>query len=260
MRICLHARKLYHEAKSTSMVRAMPRGLGGSSAFHVGTTRASRTTLGNIHDRTEMEQVSALQRFREFCERSIPFLKFAWESDHGTQKMNGRLCMQAISCVLGCLLHFLYYRRKNHPQYIRSNKCLFDSLLDSSELRERQQRRKGSRAGFPHIQKLPDFECGCEWPCWKNHTPQALQRLYDKFTKLSIHVGSQRKEHQHLLNVMWSPLTNSAENICDIAASALYTVSPWIVAKVRSVIERISKDPTIFEVQPDPHGLNTSKA
>ncbi len=183
--------------------------------------------MENINDPAGTDRVTSVMKLRDSCAKSIPFLERVTPSEHSGERLTTSLCMQATCCVLGCSLKRFVLPAEKPTSTAQNRKLPLDSLLGSSGMRQRQHRGRGERSGFPDIADLPNFPCGCEWPCWESHSEQILQRLYDRFVKIANQIGSQRKE---------PPLTNGAEKACDKAISVLYTVTPWLVVKVRSVI------------------------
>lgn len=61
----------------------------------------------------------------------------------------------------------------------------------------------------------------------------------------------------HLLKDMWSPMTNSIVPACNVSISALYRVSPSLVADVRRVLRGMCNDAALIGRPLFVHGLET---
>lgn len=112
-------------------------------------------------------------------------------------------------------------------------------------MRLRQHRRVGKRFGYIQLQGLPEYECGCEEPCFAGVPLTRLDSEFKVSSKLSREIRPRRKENRFLLNVMFCPLSNCAVRQCDRALSQLFTVSPGVIAEVRQTLEAMCSDPAI---------------
>lgn len=110
-------------------------------------------------------------------------------------------CIKAISLILGVSYRYIYRMRRAQNEDPGTGD--FYSLIDASGARERKHRRNGSRKGFPPIDAMRMFECGCESPCFKSTPQTRLTALYLGFAELSKKSSCWEREHQYLLNVMW---------------------------------------------------------
>lgn len=72
-----------------------------------------------------------------------------------------------------------------------------------------------------------------------------LESEYQEFARLSQQLKPRRKENRYLLNVMFSPLSNSTVRTCNRALAALYTVSEGLIADVRMVLNAMCTDPSL---------------
>lgn len=201
-----------------------------------------------IVDPSGTDRITRRARFKDFCIAELPFLKGLAYSTVGLDPPDRSFCLMAIRHMLGVSLQFLYRRCKNGSQIIGGEERLM-SIVDSTGIRERQQRKSRSRRGYPSIEDLMTFDCGCDnQPCFSDASIAHLDKHLQDFAALAKSQDSRRNENAFLLDVMYHPLSNSVLCFCNQALSALYTVSPALIADVRRVLHRLCNDPTLLGI------------
>lgn len=214
------------------------KGVGGSDVGHNAPTREERET-----DPGTDRQI-ALLNFANFALEVLPFLYGQSGAPDGTPCPAEKLCTQAICSLLVVSRNFLYGRKRASLSTQVSEDEL-TSIVDMAGVRLRQHRRNGDREGFPAIAELKNFECGCSDPCFAEMPIMRLESEYNEFSKLSKQLKPRRKENRYLLNVMFSPLSNSTVSTCNRALGALYTVTEAVIADVRMVLNAMCSDPSL---------------
>lgn len=159
----------------------------------------------------------------------------------------GKLCTEAICCLLGVSRKFLYGRKTSCLPVESTEASDQDlcSIVDTAGARMRQHRRIGDRRGYPSIDDLPTYDCGCSKPCLEALNVVYLTNECKAFSRCSQELNPRRKENRYLLNVMFSPLANAPTKVCDSVLSALYTVSTGHTSDVRTALQAMCDDPTI---------------
>lgn len=234
--------KPYHD-----VVETRRSGTGGSYIGFSGPSRRERERHLGVWGWSANRKRS-LRRFTDFALKVLPFLYGNEDAPSGTKCPSEKLCTEAICALLGVSRKFLYGRKRmvlvNAPSNDVSDQDL-SSIIDESGTRLRQRRRVGDRAGYPSIEELPTFDCGCGEPCLGGLNIVYLTSEYRAFSKCSKQLNPRQKENRYPLNVMFSPLSNSATKVCHAALSALYTVSKGHISDVRAALEAMCSDPDI---------------
>lgn len=242
MRIHEVAQSLHRRIGDISkFVEARRRGVGLSNMAFVPLVRSERQFD------LSTDRQKAVRQLGKFVADVLPFLYGVSDSRSGVRRPKKKLCAQSICCLLGVSRNFLYKRTSlRTPAHTQpSDEELYTSILDTAGVRMRQYRRLGLRTGFPEVDKLCSFHCGCSEPCFAEAPLLRLYEWYDKFRSLSQQLKPRRKENQFLLNVMLCPLLNCTVRLCNKALSALFTVSESTIADVRRVLDMICKDPSL---------------
>lgn len=221
------------------MVQTRGRGVGVSHIDYVGRSRRERDPLSTT------DRCAALRQLGEFIADVLPFLYGMNDSRNGVRKPKNKLCTTAICGLLGVSRNLLYKRKRTSLGKRARDDELFASVLDTAGVRMRQHRRLGKRTGYPEIEELNTFECGCPQPCFANAPIQRLYEWYESFKELSKKLRPRRRENQYLLNIMMCPLLSTTVNICNNSLSALFTVSVAVIADVRRVLNAICGDPNL---------------
>lgn len=228
------------------------RGIGGSGLNYVNETRRDRSIVDNVVGPDLTDRINSSLRYYDYCREVLPFLKGKQALADGTPSPEKKFCMKAICAILGCCLTYLYRPRKDLRFRLASGEEEVLCIMDVSGMRERQQRRNGSREGFPSLGELQEYECGCHFsPCWEVLPVQNLCKLWEDFSKLAQPTNTcsaREREQQYLINHMFCPLTNDVVRTCDEAISEL-------VAELRIIVYAICRDSTVLSRPLRQHGM-----
>lgn len=227
-----------------SYVQARRRGIGTSTVAFAAPSREEREVMTGELRGTDREK--ALRKFAKFVLEVLPFLYGQQDSPTGTAHPKRKLCTQATCCLLGVSRNFLY-NRKTMPNPESATEDDLTSVIDVAGLRLRQHRRNGDGRGYPALQDMRDYNCGCDIPCFCGVPEWTLVSEYNDFIKLAKELKPRHKENRFLLNRLFSPLSNSTTCVCNRALSALYTVSEALVADVRRVLDIMCADSSMRE-------------
>lgn len=144
-----------------SLVQTRLKGVGGSSLGLTAQTRAERDP-NQCTDRP-----AALRELKLFATDVFPFLRGQQDAPSGTPRPKRKLCTEAICSLLGVSKNFLYGRTITGPRISGAEQGQeVSGIVDTAGVRLLQHRRCGSRAGFAEIGDLPQFDCGCDEPCF----------------------------------------------------------------------------------------------
>lgn len=245
--LLFHELKLIHEVaekmhasirKVKLLVERRRRGVGGSSVGLSAPTRLERESdPGTLLQR-------AHRKFADMVIKVLPFLYGKEDAPSGTRCPHEKLCTHAICCLLGVSRKFVYGRKKAAPGTAVPDHEL-TSVIDTAGIRMRQHRRQGDRHGYPEIEDLPSYECGCEVPCLRQLNVFYLVNEYKAFARCAKELHPRRKENRFLLNALSSPFSNSPVQTCGTALSALYTVSKLHIADIRLTLQQMCADPSV---------------
>lgn len=161
--------------------------------------------------------------------------------------------------LLGVSNQFLYRRQKDAIGVESETEDVM-SIIDASGMRERKHRRTGSRKGYPKIEELQHFDCGCDTPCLESTPVSHLAAELQRFSSLAQKSSSWKRENQFLLDVLFCPLTNSVVLVCNTAVSALYTVSPALLADVKRALHKLCNDKSLLGRPFRVHGMSEYRA
>ena len=219
------------------LVKTRRKGIGGSNLVYVAPSRQDRES-DHATDRQK-----ALKQLSEFTTEVIPFLRGQKDAPSGTKRPQNKLCTEAICCLLGVSKNFLYRRKLFRTESGAEDQLL--STVDRAGVRLCQYRRCGLRTGYPDINELPNFECGCDSPCLAEVPLWLLHTEYNEFSSIAQQLNPRKKENRYLLNVMFCPLLNSPLRYCDKSLANLYTISEGVISDVRMILERLCSDPKL---------------
>lgn len=229
-------------AGSNELVQARRKGVGGSSLSFVAPLRFERE-----FDRRSSERQRALRDLADFVTDVLPFLWGQRESSTGIKPPEKKLCTQVLCDLLGVSRNFLYKRKASASLQLSAAPAgeMFLSILDTAGVRMRQHRRIGLRTGYPDIEELKIYACGCQPSCLEDAPLLTLNNWWNEFRELATQLRPRQRENQFLLNLMHCPLTNTTVKICDKALSALFTVSVPVIGNIRYVLQSICDDPSL---------------
>ena len=234
-----HANRCHNDAENMTddlhHIRKRRRGIGRSHLAFVAPGRKQRE-LGE--GKLCAVERNPLQTLSNFIGEVLPFLYGQADSPTGTVRPSKKLCTHAICCILGVSRNFLYNRRKMLAGSASKEDDLH-SIIDTAGLRLRQHRRNADRRNYPSLHNLPEFNCGCDVPCFAEVPHLALVREYTEFARIAKQLKPRHKENRFLLNRLFCPLTSSTVLTCNRALSALYTVSESLVADVRRALNKL---------------------
>lgn len=151
----------------TEYVQTRRRGVGGSHIAYVAASREQRNLESCSIVGTDRQK--ALRHFADFVVEVLPFLYAKADAPSGTRCPKRKLCTSAICSLLGISRSFLYGRKSvRDPSKARDDEL--SSVVDTAGVRRRQHRRNRLRTGYPMLEDLCAFECGCDEPCF-SHVP-----------------------------------------------------------------------------------------
>lgn len=181
-----HANRCQAEAeKLSSLVPSRRRGVGTSTVAFTAPSREEREReAGGLQECGETERERSLREFAKFVLEVLPFLYGQTDSPSGTKRPKKKLCTQAICCLLGVSRNFLY-NRKSMASPENATEEELTSLIDTAGLRLRQHRRNGNRGNYPPVHSLPNYDCGCDMPCFFDVPQLSLRSEYNTFILLS---------------------------------------------------------------------------
>ena len=234
-----HANRCHRDAEEVGEefqpIRKRRKGIGRS---HVAFAAPGRKERELVDEKLRSIERNPLRTLSNFIEEVLPFLYGQADSPTGTKRPSKKLCTHAICSILGVSRNYLYNRQK----ILLSSKSTDEdlrSVIDSTGLRLRQHRRNADRRNYPPLHDLPDYQCGCDVPCFAEVPHLALVREYTEFARIAKQLKPRHKENRFLLNRLFCPLTSSTVLTCNRALSALYTVSESLISDVRRALNKL---------------------
>lgn len=238
------AEELHREIENSSKyVQIRRAGVGRSSIGFCSNSRIERESAQGITGRDISPKHAALFKFRDFVMEVLPYLYGRISAGNVPFHAPRKLCTSSICTLLGVSRSFLY--NKSSLYFLQtSDVSEIQSVIDDAGIRQRQRRRNKNRSGFPPLDQLHLFKCGCDYPCFSEVPLQRLSAEYKNFCSIAQETKPRQKENKYLLNSMFCPITNTTIRTCNKALSALYTVSEVVIAEIRGQLDALCENPS----------------